>query len=153
MMQYILSQDDDFRYCKSILEEFYDHEQGFHMMYLPKFWCNFAWVENYWNDVKRVTREQCDFTLPNLKRAFTLALQSACPPSFLRNYMRKCVEHVDVVRRIGRDGNFSVYDRLVKEQKAHRNTQLIRLGTMSEPRIRDRDDWGSLQHARLKNVS
>jgi hypothetical protein len=85
-----LAQDPDFERCKSILEEFYDGESGFHYVLLPKFWCNFAWVENYWNDCKRITREQCDYTLPNLKRTFPLALETACPPDFIRNYMRKC---------------------------------------------------------------
>jgi hypothetical protein len=85
-----LAQDPDFERCKSILEEYYDGESGFHYLLLPKFWCNFAWVENYWNDCKRITREQCDYTLPNLKRTFPLALETACPPDFIRNYMRKC---------------------------------------------------------------
>ena len=37
----------------------------------------------------------------------------------------------------------------VKEQKSHRNGERIRLGTMSEPTVRQRPSWGAVQSARL----
>ena len=147
-MRAILGRDPDFANVKCIIEEFYDGQEGFEWLLNAKFWCNLAWVENYWNDAKRDTRTLCDYTIPTLKKNFPIALRTSVPPSRMRNYQRKCMEHMKVLQEIGRRGDFSVYPTLVKKYKSHRNSELIRLGHISEAQVRKRSDWGKIEHAR-----
>jgi len=147
-----LKKDPDFAAPeKSILEEFFEDEGNKGVaVYLrnPKFWCNFAWVENYWNDCKRATKQRCDNTLPSLKKNFPDRLRHEVPPERLAKYQRKCEEHMDVMRQIGRHGDFSKYDALVKQQSTHRQAHLVRLGVESEEAVRSRENWGAVHHAR-----
>ena len=83
-----------------------------------------------------------------LKKHFPIALRTSVPPSRMRNYQRKCMEHMKVLQEIGRRGDFSVYPTLVKKYKSHRNSELIRLGHISEAQVRKRSDWGKIEHAR-----
>ena len=92
----------------------------FEVALLSKFWCTLAFVEQYWNDVKRVTREQCDYTMPRLKAVFPVALATACPVTQIRKYMRRSLDHVDALIELGRDGDFSKIPSLRKKYKSHR---------------------------------
>jgi len=153
-----LKGDPDFKYCPTILEDTVKHyndtrkSEGRHCEFevalLSKFWCTLAFVEQYWNDVKRVTREQCDYTMPRLKAVFPVALATACPVTQIRKYMRRSLDHVDALLELGRDGDFSKIPSLRKKYKSHRRAELIRLGTISEEKKRDRKNWGSVQRAR-----
>ena len=64
----ILAQDDDFKHTPSILEELFAEQPAFYFILNAKFWCSLQWVEQYWNDTKRDTREKCDYTVPTLKK-------------------------------------------------------------------------------------
>lgn len=90
-------------------------------MLCAKFWCDLQWVEQYWNDAKRKTRELCDYTITGLKRQFPLSLASV-PISNQRNYMQRSLDIMRALREIGRDGDFAKIPALKKQYKSHRQT-------------------------------
>ena len=59
-MEQVLSADDNFSHLKSILEYLFDRTDGVHYLLNSNFWCNLQWVEQYWNDTKRDTRQKCN---------------------------------------------------------------------------------------------
>jgi len=59
-----------------------------------------------------VTREQCDYTMPTLKKVFPVALATACPVTQIRKYMRRSFDHVDALLELGRDGDFALISSL-----------------------------------------
>lgn len=145
----LLRNDADFSAkTKSRLEEFFDSIEGAEMIMNAKFWCNLAWIENLWCDAKRQCKGKCDNTLPTLKRNFPLAIKTACPPDRLRTYMQKCIEHIEVLNLLGRNGDFSQFGALAKKQKKHRDANMVRFGVKSERAVRSRKDWGHVSHAR-----
>jgi hypothetical protein len=151
-MRDILRKDPDFASCPTILQDTFSSFDGeclFSMSYLAKFWCSLAWIEQYWNDCKQVTREQCDYTITGLKAVFPIALASACPISRIRRYMQRSLDHVTALNELGRNGDFDQIPSLRKQYKRHRKAELIRLGVESEEVRRDRASWGKVQHARL----
>jgi len=79
----------------------------FEMDYLSKFWCTLAFVEQYWNDAKRLTREQCDYTITKLKLVFPIALATATPPHRMRRFMQRSLDHAKALADTGRDGDFT----------------------------------------------
>jgi hypothetical protein len=110
MMRARLRQDVDFKRVPTLLEEKVaemnarpDRACFFESHYLPKFWCLLAWIEQYWTDSKRLTCEQCDFTLPTLRATFPVALATAW-----------------------RDGDFSRVPSLCHTHKGHRRAELMR---------------------------
>jgi hypothetical protein len=154
-----LRQDADFERPPTLLEDTmgaYNDARAtsgrachFHMAYLPKFWCSLAWIEQYWNDCKRVTREQCDYTVPTLKATFPAALENACPVTQIRKYMQRSLDHITALAEIGRDGDFDQIPSLRKKYKGHRRAELIRFGLASEEPKRDRAAWGKMASAQL----
>ena len=152
-----LREDPDFKRCPTILEDnlkAYNERPvasrvcRFEMTYLPKFWCSLAWIEQYWNDCKRVTREQCDYTMPTLKATFPVALETACPVTQIRKYMQRSLDHMTACTEIGRDGDFGSIPSLRRKYKGHRRAELIRFGLASEEFKRDRANWGKIIRAR-----
>ena len=104
----------------------------------------------YWADVKAVTRQQCDYTITGLKAVFPVALATACPIGRIRNYMQRSLDHAQAMLIIGRHGDFGLMPSMCKVYKAHRRSELLRLGLASEKKVRQRGAWGSIQLARLK---
>jgi len=88
-MRDVLREDPDFKVCLALLQgEFADEDVAFaegrccfEMDYLSKFWCSLAFVEQYWNVAKQVTREECDYTITALKFVFPVALARPCHTS------------------------------------------------------------------------
>jgi hypothetical protein len=133
MMRARLRQDVDFKRVPTLLEEKVaemnarpDRACFFESHYLPKFWCLLAWIEQYWTDSKRLTCEQCDYTLPTLRATFLVALATACPGTHIRNFMQRSLDHVEALRAIGRDGDFSRVPSLCHTHKGHRRAELMR---------------------------
>jgi hypothetical protein len=152
-----LREDPDFKRCPTILEDnlkAYNERPvasrvcRFEMTYLPKFWCSLAWIEQYWNDCKRMTREQCDYTMPTLKATFPVALETACPVTQIRKYMQRSLDHMTACTEIGRHGDFGSIPSLRRKYKSHRRAELVRFGLASEEPKRDRRNWGPLLRAR-----
>ena len=56
--------------------------------------------------------------------------------------------HIAVLTELAETGDYSKYGTLRKKYKSHRDARLIRLGTMSEPQVRPRANWGAMPHAR-----
>jgi hypothetical protein len=133
MMRARLRQDVDFKRVPTLLEEKVaemnarpDRACFFESHYLPKFWCLLAWIEQYWTDSKRLTCEQCDYTLPTLRATFPVALATACPGTHIHNFMQRSLDHVEALRAIGRDGDFSPVPSLCHTHKGHRRAELMR---------------------------
>ncbi|KAK7242115.1 hypothetical protein SO694_0015408 [Aureococcus anophagefferens] len=120
-MRQRLGKDSDFANVKSKLEEFFDTQPHVAYMLCAKFWCDLQWVEQYWNDAKRKTRELCDYTITGLKRQFPLSLASV-PISNQRNYMQR----LDIMRASGdrprRRLRPAKIPALKKQYKSHRQT-------------------------------
>ena len=143
----ILAQDDDFKHTPSILEELFAEQPAFYFILNAKFWCSLQWVEQYWNDTKRDTREKCDYTVPTLKKQFPKSLREACPIGHLRRYMARSFRHMSVLRTIGRHGDFGQFPSLDKQYKSHRDS--MRVGRdLDAPTKRLRDEWGGIESAR-----
>jgi len=148
-----LELDADFKSCPTILQETMaafepTSASSFEMDYLSKFWCILAPVEQYWNDCKRVTRQQCDYTITGLKAVFPVALATAVPGTQNRKYLQRSLDQAEALRNIGRHGDFSAVPSLCREYKSHRLAHLMRLGLASEEHRRQRSAWGSVEHAR-----
>ena len=99
-------------------------------------------VEQYWNDVERVTREQCDYTISGLKVAFPISPHTACPPAQIRKNMRHSFEHVMVLNEIARTGSFDLTPSLKKKYKGHRESLRVKMGTASDSKTRARSSLG-----------
>ena len=124
-MEEIVSVEPGFAEVKYILKELFDAEPTVHFILNAKFWCNLQWVEQYWNDTKRDTREKCDYTLPTLKKQFPISLATVCPVKNLRNYMARSFRHMDVLREIGRNGDFSKFPSIDAKYVRHRDSMRI----------------------------
>ena len=156
-MRDILRKDDDFAYCMTILQEKIAEFQArdervcdFEMGYLSKFWCILAWIEQYWNDCKRVTRQQCDYTITGLKAVFPVALATACPVTQIRKYMQRSLNYARALREIGRHGDFSKVPGLCRQYKSHLKADLLSRGLIEENSKRVRGpNYGPIKHARF----
>lgn len=65
-LERILSNQEDFKAQKSILEETL-LGTGHMMTLYPKYHCETNWIERHWGEAKRVARANCDYTFATLK--------------------------------------------------------------------------------------
>lgn len=98
----------------------------------------------------QVTREQWNYTITGLKAIFPVVLATACPIGRIRNYMPRSLDHVRALLDIGRKGDFAFITSLYK---SHRRSELINLGLASNVQVRQRGNWGSIEHVRLLKTS
>ena len=70
-----MANQQDFREQKGMLEEEV-LKQGHLVLFYPKFHCECNWIEYFWGDSKRRTREQCDYSWDGLKRTVPRVLES-----------------------------------------------------------------------------
>ena len=63
-----LEKDADLAHVKTMLEEFYETHPHIAYILCAKFWCDLPWIQWYWNDAKRTTRELYDYTITGLKK-------------------------------------------------------------------------------------
>src|SRR6266540_4099861 len=69
----ILSQQPDFLAQKSMVEETIE-ALGHKVIFYPKFHCELNYIEQYWGEAKRYTREHCDYSWSGLLQTVPLAL-------------------------------------------------------------------------------
>ncbi len=74
-MRIILSNHDDFRDEKTIVEHFFI-SRGHQVILIPKFHCELNLIEQVWSQVKRFTRSYTNFFLPGLRKIIEPALDS-----------------------------------------------------------------------------
>jgi hypothetical protein len=97
-----------------------------------------------------VTREQWNYTITVLKADF---LATACPIGGIHNCMQRSLDHVRTLLDIGRKGDFAIITSPRKSYKSHRRSELINLGLASDVQVRQRGNWGSIEHVRLLKTS
>ena len=71
----IMELQPDFQEQKGLLEEEVTR-RGHLVMFYPKFHCELNWIEYFWGDGKRRTRQLCDYTLKGLRRTVPEVLES-----------------------------------------------------------------------------
>ena len=63
----LMDSQPDFKEQRGMLEEELV-KRGHLVFFYPKFHCELNWIEYYWGDGKRRTREACDYTWEGLKK-------------------------------------------------------------------------------------
>lgn len=71
----LMASQQDFQEQKGMLEEEV-LKRGHLVLFFPKFHCECNWIEYFWGDLKRRTREQCDYSWDGLKRTVPRVLES-----------------------------------------------------------------------------
>ena len=115
-MRKILSNHDDFRNEKTILERFLIN-RGHKVIMIPKFHCELNPIERVWGQAKRYSRAYTNFTLPGLRRILPQALDSVSVTS-IRKYFRKARDYEKAYRE-GHAAGKEV-ENAVKRYKSHR---------------------------------
>ena len=90
-MRKILSNHDDFRNEKTILEK-YLIGRGHKVIMTPKFHCELNPIERVWGEGKRYSRAYTNFTMPGLRHILPQALDSVSVTS-IRKYFRKARDY------------------------------------------------------------
>ena len=73
--KYILDHQPDFMAQRSLVQEIIE-EAGHLCIILPKFHCEFNFIEFFWGAVKRWLRENCDYTFQTLQANLPKAMDS-----------------------------------------------------------------------------
>ena len=117
--RHLMGSQPDFLEQKSALEEVVS-ERGHIFEMFPKFHCECNYIERYWGAVKRIAREQCDYTFSGLRQNLPRFLNSI-PLSTIRKYERKSWRYIDAYHQglLGLDA-----EKAVKKYKSHRRVGL-----------------------------
>ena len=115
-MRKILSNHDDFRNEKTLLERFLI-DRGHKVIMIPKFHCELNPIERVWGQAKRYSRAYTNFTLPGLRRILPQALDSVSVTS-IRKYFRKARDYEKAYSE-GHAAGKEV-ENAVKRYKSHR---------------------------------
>ncbi|RPB02022.1 hypothetical protein L873DRAFT_573278 [Choiromyces venosus 120613-1] len=83
----ILSLQYDFLNQKGKLQEMIE-ATGHTVLFYPKFHCELNWIEYYWGQVKRYTRDNCEYNYEGLKTIIPQALSSVKPTTISLFYAR-----------------------------------------------------------------
>lgn len=110
----LMSNQPDFREQKGMLEEEVI-KHGHLVLFLPKFHCECNWIEYFWGDAKRRTREQCDYTWDGLKRTVRRVLESTDERRIWRWYKRSAR-----IIEAYRDGFIYGTEEFKRQYKSHR---------------------------------
>jgi hypothetical protein len=92
----ILESQPDFREQKGMVEEEITRH-GHLVMFYPKFHCELNWIEYFWGDGKRRTRQLCDYTFNGLRKTVPEVLETTEEVRILR-WFRKSERIVGAYR-------------------------------------------------------
>jgi hypothetical protein len=91
---------------------------------LPKFHCEFNWIERYWGAAKKYTRRNCNYTWDRLMETVPHALNSVSLSS-MRKFARKSFRYMDAYRQ-QLNGDYLSPEHVeycVKRYKSHRSVR------------------------------
>jgi len=116
-----MSQQPDFQQQRGrIVERLMAAQQ--HIIMLPKFHCEFNFIENVWGRMKAYLRRNCKYDFEALQRDIPLAVASVPLPA-IRRYAQRCDRYMDASRV--KDGGVLLTPqqvaRAVKIYKSHRS--------------------------------
>jgi hypothetical protein len=113
--QRILELQPDFLAQKSLLAEIAESE-GHKIIFYPKFYCEFNFIEMFWSRVKAYAHEKCDYSFSGLQKTVPLALESV-DLELIHKYAKRSFRYMDAYR-IGLTSKD--LERQVKKYKSHR---------------------------------
>ena len=67
------------------------------VLYLPKYHCEFNFIENVWGCAKMYSRRHCDYSFEALRRIIPKAIASVSLTT-IRRYARRCERYMDAYR-------------------------------------------------------
>jgi len=115
----LLGSQPDFMAQKSRVEETIE-AAGHVALFLPKFHCEFNFIEMYWGALKYYCREHCDYSLTKLLPTIKAAMEHVKLAS-IRRYTRKCWRYMDAYRN---GLSVEAAEWAVKKQRSHRRINM-----------------------------
>ena len=92
----LLAAQPDFLEQRSLVEEEFE-ANGHVALFLPKFHCEFNFIELYWGALKYYCREHCDYSFAKLLPTIYKAMDNVSLAS-IRRCARKCWRYMDAYR-------------------------------------------------------
>ena len=114
-----LSQQPDFMEQKSMVEELVN-QAGHRAMFLPKFHCEFNFIEMYWDALKYYCRANCDYSFAALQETVESAMSSVSLAT-IRRFTRKCWRYMYAYQQ---SLPMEVAEWAVKQQRPHRRINM-----------------------------
>ena len=118
----ILQSKKDFKEQKGMLQELVE-STGDSAIFYPKFHCELNFIERFWYAAKYYTRENCGYTLDDLRKTIPPAFQSVPVATINRHYLH-CVRTIEAYKDGFRYGTkefvertYKNYRRVVESQK------------------------------------
>ena len=92
----IMSLQEDFRAQRSLIVETIE-AAGHKRIFYPKFHCELNYIEYFWGEVKRYTRENCNYSWNGLKRTVLEGLASVDLKT-IRKFARRAKRYMSAYR-------------------------------------------------------
>jgi hypothetical protein len=117
-MSCLLAKQPDFLEQKEWLSEVVTTKN--HLIdYFPKYHCELNAIEKVWGGSKRITRNECDFTLDGLRKVVPESLKRVCEGDSIKRYFRSSFEYMKAYRD-GEGMTFEQVQHIKKQYKSHR---------------------------------
>ena len=92
----LLQSQKDFKEQKGALQELVE-STGDSAIFYPKFHCELNFIERFWCAAKYYTRENCGYTLDDLRKTIPAAFQSV-PVATINRHYRHCVRTIEAYK-------------------------------------------------------